>query len=294
MQDIVNGKYDPIRRAIQKIIQEYSTLCIIKSAAGMGKSTMIQQELKGEDYVEIKGDISEAYLYRILYEHNGKIIWFSDLASILTIKTLNLFKAATETSGDRMICKGNYSTVQEDMPDEFQCNSSFIFDFNTLHSNSKKFKIDFEALKSRGDYIELVFSREDLERILFKVAKAGWQMAVTRFLLENFDYFGAGALNLRTQYKAFKTYQYALKNKRDWKEEIKSELEQYRTEERKIVYSLIGDSKVRMVDFKKLMIRAGYVKSMETARRRALQLLELGEIKKVSKEAMNPEIQIVS
>jgi hypothetical protein len=293
IEKVVNGKYEPIRRAIEKIIQGYSNLCMIKSPAGLGKSTVIEQELKGKNYVRINGDISEAYLYRILYENNGKIIWFNDLANLLSsVRTIGIFKAATETKSERSVSKGNYSTQQEDLPDSFICQSALIFDFNTLYSNSKKVKIEFETLKSRGDYIELVFSKEDLERIFMKVAKNKWQRKVTKFLLENIDYFGQEALNLRTQYKAFKTYQYAIKNKKDWKKEVKSELEQYRTEERKLVYQLIGDAKIKMADFKRLLIKAGYAKTMETARRRTLHLLELGEIKKVSEDGINPEIQI--
>ena len=79
---------------------------------------LIQNKAK---YTEICGDITEAYLYRLLFEHNGDIIWFRDIVRLLRgMNSINLLKSATETETERLLTKNSYSKAQSDLPKYLQ------------------------------------------------------------------------------------------------------------------------------------------------------------------------------
>lgn len=77
--------YAPVHRAITKLCQGYSNLAFIKGRGAIGKSWNIRKILlkNKAKFKEIAGDVTEAYLYRLLYEHNEEIIWFKDVVRLL-------------------------------------------------------------------------------------------------------------------------------------------------------------------------------------------------------------------
>jgi len=279
--------YDRIIRGVTKLSQGYSNLLFVRGRGGIGKSYQIRKALiNGKaDFVEVCGEVSEAYLYRLLFENNGKIIWFKDVVKLLQgQKSINLLKSATETEEKRLISKSNYSRAQDDLPDKFICKCKFIFDYNNLIG--LQLKEDFEALVTRGDYIEMPFCNTDIQKIMKLIAKKDWEKEVTKFIINNFHQNGMIRLNLRTQWKAFKTYEYAEKNSLDWKKELKAELENI-SKIRILLYSLIGESAVRTKELKKLFLRNEIVSSLRTADRRVNEYLYLDELFKWSSEDRN-------
>ncbi len=282
--------YRPIYNAINKICQGYSNLCFIKSRPGLGKSYNIKRAFSknGIEPVEITGEVTEAYLYRLIFENNGKPIYLRDVVSVLSgMKSLNLLKSATESDSKRVLTKSNYSNVQKDMPDEFVCRSAFIFDYNSVSALSKKLRLDFEALVSRGDYIEMTFSDEDMKEIMRMISKGDKNKEkVTEFMIENFESGELFRLNLRNQYKAMQTYNYAVNNNLDWREHIIDELGNI-SEIRSILYSLIGKDKVRTSELKKILMKQGIVETQRTADRRINDWIFMDELRVVSKEKRN-------
>jgi hypothetical protein len=278
----VEKYYQPIYRAVDKVCKGYSNLLFVKGIGGIGKSFTIRRCLteNNTQYLEIAGEVTEAYLYRLLYENNGKIIWLKDVANLLNgLKSINILKAATETEEARIITKNNYSKNQDDLPDRFICKCKFIFDYNNIQNNMRD---DFEALISRGDFIEFALSKKEMEHIMRCIAKTPESKEVTEFVIKNFTGSGLVRLNLRTQWKALNTYNYALSEGRDWKEEITNELRRV-SKVRAMLYSLIGNEAVRRVDLKKLLIKHELVNSIRMADHKIKEWLFTDELYSWSK-----------
>jgi hypothetical protein len=197
-----------------------------------------------------------------LYENNGKVIWLKDISNLLSgLKSIQILKAATETEEARVLTKSNYSRQQDDLPDRFICKCKFIFDYNNIQNTLRD---DFEALISRGDFLEFTLSPKEIEHIMRQIAVTPEEKSITEFIIENFSGSGLVRMNLRTQWKAFNTYKYAIAQGRDWKMEIDAELKRV-SKVRALLYGLIGNEAVRRVDLKKLLIRHELVNSIRMA-----------------------------
>lgn len=290
----IDAYYTDINRAVSKVVQGFSNLCFIKGPGGLGKSFHIRKTLNNSKigFVEICGDVSEAYLYRLLFENNGKVIWFKDVSRLLKagIASINLLKAATETESIRLLTKSNYSRQQGDLPPRFIWNGRIIFDYNSLEG--LRFKQDFNALVTRGDYIEFSLSIEDIEHLMREIAKTEEEKETTEFLIDEYVYTGYDLLNLRTQWKAFQTRKWAVANNKDWRKEIQAELKNNQSRIRKMIYGLIGNKTIKSIELKKILIRSGVVSSLRTADRRVNEWLVLEEIFQVSQEQRNPYVAL--
>jgi len=279
--------YKPIRRGVKKMCLGYSNLLFVKSRGGVGKSYQIRRALieNHADYVEIAGDVTEAYLYRLIYENNGKILWFKDVVKLLqNLGSMNLLKGATETEVEKVLTKSNYSKDQDDLPDRFLCRAKFIFDYNNLYGT--QLAADFEALTSRGDYNDLPFSDDDMKRLMLLIAVEDWQKEVTRFVIENFEATGMVRLNLRTQWKAFQTYKFSKATGLEWEDELSGELKRM-SRTRSMLYTLIGNKAVKTAELKKLLLRQEILQTLRSADRKINEWLYLEDIWKVSEEEKN-------
>lgn len=284
----IHEYYKHIDFAIKKLLEGYSHLVFIKGRGGIGKSHRIKELLTSceEDFIEVTGDITEAYLYRLLYENNGKIIWFKDVTRLLRgLNSINILKAACETEKERLITKNSYSHQQQDLPDRFCWEGSLIFDYNEIGPLS--LKEDFEALITRGDFVEVAISTTEMKEIMQIIAKEDWKKEVTNFLIENYESKGR-LLNLRTQWKAFKTYEYAEATGKDWKQVLKQDLSKdKRTQVWSMLYTLIGNKAVRTTELTTLMLQNKVVNTARTAQRRIRTWIMMGELHKVSAEERN-------
>ena len=272
--------YYPVKTAIGKLVKGYSHLAIVKGQPGIGKSFNIRKILKTEEaaFIELSGEHTAAYLYRTLYENNGQIIWFKDLSKLLSdVRSLNLLKAANETEQVRLITKSNYSSKQVDLPNKFIWTGKMVFDYNTLAGVTKKTKEDFNALISRGSYVELVFSKEDVIKEMYKIADTDWKKEVTKHIIRNYKYNGKNPFNLRTQQHAFSTYLYSEENELNWKEELLRDMVN-ETKDQMEIYKLIGNNAVKLPELKKLLVLSEVVGSLSTARRKVKDMIEMGEL----------------
>jgi len=290
----IKRHYRSIARALEKMKLGCSHLCFVQGRPGIGKSYQIRRFLKalGMPFVEINGDVSEAYLYRLLHKHNGKVIWFKDVARLLKgLRSIELLKAACETENRRLITKMTYSEQQRDLPDHFYFSGKVVFDFNSLAG--LKFREDFEALVSRGDYIDLMFSFAEMCEIMRGVCRTDTELEITDFLISHYRYCGFNALNLRTQHLAFKTVEYARQKDLDWQEEVRQELRNQRSAVQKLLYPILGDGPARTTEVKRYLVRAEVVSTMRTADRRIHDWLELGDIYRVSNQERDFHISLV-
>ena len=259
---IHNKYYGKCINSIKKVIQGYNKILFIQGRAGCGKSYSIRKILKSENanFKELTGDITEAYLYRLLFENNGKIIWCKDLVKLFKNQaTLNILKGACESEKNCLLTKNNYSKFQDDLPDSFNCTCKFIFDFNTI--NSPNLRVDMDALISRGEFLHLQISNNEIIEIMRNIAKSEIDTMVTEFLIKELNKIPYVDINLRTQYNAIKTYHFSIKNNLDWKNELKFKLKQTSSIVTDI-YSIIGKSTITTVELKKNIIKRGIVNSL--------------------------------
>ena len=119
------------------------------------------------------------------------------------------------------------------------------------------------------------------------IAKDEWQQEVTEWVIANHEYTGKNPLNLRTQAKAFQTYQYAEVNGLDWRTEIEQELNANVSSIRGAIYELIGKGVVRTTELVKMLIRSGEVNNIRTAHNRVAEWLMIGELYAWSSEERN-------
>jgi hypothetical protein len=280
--------YKPIHRAINKLCKGYSTLVFIKGRGGIGKSRNIRRMLHKNkaDFIEVTGEVTEAFLYRLIYENNEKIIWLKDITKLLNgLGSVNLLKAATETEATRVLTKSNYSKQQADLPDRFICKAKFVFDYNNLYGQA--LREDFEALQTRGDFIEVSMCDDEVIEIMKIIASTPDEKKVTDFLINQFKNLSVVRLNLRMQQKAFQTFKYAVENELNWEEEIGHELEIV-SKTRAMLYSLIGNKAVKKSELKKLLVKQEIVSSLKAADTKINEWLYTEELFRLSDEENFP------
>jgi len=299
--------YRAIDFNIQKMKYGLLRSLFVEGRGGIGKSYNIRKSLERHGFIEITDEnkhifdmadketkekyykviagagVSDAYLYRLLYEYNYAIIWFKDVGRMLNSqKTIDHLNTATETDGKRIITNYNYSSKQIDLPEYFEFGGKIIFDYNAVN---KKNKLSFEALISRGEHIHLVMSNEQIFSVMQRIAKNNDEKEVTSYIIKNFK----NKVNLRVQQRAFNTYRLCKKLKIDWKMELKREIESMRTPKQKMIYELIGNSKIRRTELRKLMCRR-----LDMTKRRADRFLEnmldTGELRKIGTNERNYEV----
>ncbi len=288
--------YKPIYTGIEKIKLGYSILFFVKGRGGLGKSFHIEQALKeyGVEYLEIH-KLTEAIFPEILFKNHNKVIWIKDAVKIFNNATmLDLVKACCETKKEsngkympRKITIMNYSNQLRNagVPREFYFEGALVFDYNSI-IHSKHYE-DYNALLSRGEYIELIFSKEEMSNLMRKIASTSFEKEVTEFLIENYVFVGQNQFNLRTQQKAFSTAYFCKETNRDWKEGLKEELAINQTPTRCFLYQVMGKKPIKTKELKKFLLSSGYVQTMRTADRRIKEWEELEEIYKITGEERN-------
>lgn len=274
----LDGYYKSVYQAIEKLKMDFKiNLVLIRGRAGIGKTVAISNALRkfGMDYTVVN-NITDAYLFRCLFENNEKVIWLKDCANLFRSKTaLEMMKAATETEKEfRLITRMNYSKDQTDLPREFMFTGKIILDYNSMVN--LKYSEDFNALVSRGDYIELVFSKDQMGDIMNKIANEKWKKAVTKYLIGNFDF--TQRFNLRHQQKAFMDYKYAKEKKWEWKKYLSEQMNRNKSPVRSFLYQFIGDDIVKKSYLVKCLLRNQLVNTPKTAYRRITNWIETEEL----------------
>ena len=282
--------YKDLYMSIEKLIKGYSALLMIKGTAGTGKSFQINNALKknNAEFVIVR-DTTEAYLPQLLYENNGKIIWLQDCAYKLLrgVGTIEILKSISETDPKmRIVNNYNYNPQKSDIPKSFIFSGKLILDFNKIVD--LKYLDNYNALVSRSDFIELVFSRQEIVNIMNEIATEPWQKDVTEYLISVLS--DMTALNLRTQANAFRDYQFCQETKYDWKTYI---LKRATTKSPifNLLYQYMGKEPKRTTELKRWLISTQNM-SIRQAERRIKEYVEIGEL--INIEPMRERDYLVS
>lgn len=245
------------------------------------------------EYKEIQV-VTEASLPEILYKNTDKVIWFKDVIKLFNNPNcIDIIKAATETDvidGGRLISINKYSheLKKAGVPKEFVFKGSIVFDYNDL--KNARYLVDFNAMKSRGYMITLVFDKKEIAEIMRKIAVDEVSKKVTSFLIRHFK--DNESFNLRTQAKAINTARCSIESGLDWQKVLFKELSMSRTEVQEFLYEFLGDGMKPKADLIR-WIRQGriYAQSDRTARRRVDEWLSDGEIYQTPNE-YNPLVSL--
>lgn len=271
----IKGFYKPVYDTIGRLKLKSNNINLIfcKGRGGIGKSFNIRQALLENkvDYEEYQ-TVTEATLPEILYRNEDKTLWFKDVVKIFNNpNAIDIIKAATETDtvdGGRLICVNKYSheLKKAGVPRKFIFKGNIIFDYNYLeHTNYQE---DFEALKSRGYCVDLVFDYEKMCQIMRLITNSEQESKVTEFLIDNYRFVGHNAFNLRTQAKAINTYNCAIEQGINWEEALLEELKNVRSRTQEWLYQFVGEGIVKRKDLVKLIMRTGIVTTERTAYQR--------------------------
>lgn len=154
---------------------------IVTGSAGTGKSYTVMRALDEKEKIcptfskqVIKGTITPVMLFISLYEMKdaGNVLVLDDCDAVFEeVETLNLLKAATESSKRRTVSYKKMSSALETLgiPTQFTFEGTVIILSNIdLDNGSKKLAPHFEAIASRSHFVSTVFrtAREKILRII--------------------------------------------------------------------------------------------------------------------------------
>ena len=226
------------------------------------------------DFIIVR-DTTEAYLPQLLYENNGKTIWLQDIAFKLLrgVGTIEILKSITETDPKmRIVNNYNYNPEKANIPRSFIFSGKLVMDFNRIVD--MKYLENYNALVSRADFIELVFSRQEIVNIMREIAVEPWQKEVTEYLISVLS--DTNALNLRTQANAFNDYKFCIAQNIEWKEYIKRKAINH-SPVYNLLYQYMGKEPKRTTELKKWLISTQNM-TIRMAERRIKEFIEIGEL----------------
>lgn len=198
----VNEKFDSLKEFIELVQQGAITGFILGGAAGIGKTTTIQDVLMevcnkakrelfnqdqsnhynpdnppGEefkpskkvvgftDYYIVKGHITPMQLYITLMNNPDSIIVFDDCDSVFGSKeALNVLKAATDTTPVRIV---SWESSKGDMPNNFEFRGAIIIVTNERLGRNPHFR----ALVDRMHIFDMLVTTEEKVARIYSVAE---------------------------------------------------------------------------------------------------------------------------
>jgi hypothetical protein len=188
----IGNRFDILHEMTRATCEGSIRAMIVTGAAGIGKSYGVEKELERASLFDkiagrrirsevIKGAMTPIGLYQKLYQFSDKdnVLVFDDADGLFYDDlSLNLLKAALDTSKTRKICWNSESSAlrRDGIPETFNFKGSIIFITNIKFENirSKTLKDHLTALESRCHYLDLTLdtTREKLLRIR-QIANSG-------------------------------------------------------------------------------------------------------------------------
>ena len=187
---------------------------IVSGPAGLGKSYTVEQVLEeydpdGSCSTQIKGYARATGLMKQLYKYRnaGDVVVFDDADAIFYDDvSLNILKAATDSSSKRMISWMSEAKFEDDdgdiIPRRFEFKGTIIFitniDFDAMIERGHKLAPHLSALVSRAHYIDLAMKTKRDYYVRIKqvvkqgmLSKAGFtpseEVDIMQFVENNFD-----------------------------------------------------------------------------------------------------------
>lgn len=164
----INERFEFITKLVHMVAGGDSKSAIISGSGGLGKTHTVTKVLddlglnEDEDYIMVKGFTTPKSLYRLLFQHQDKIVIFDDTDSVWQNEVaVALLKSALDSYDVRKL---SWLTSHGDdgVPETFEFNGKIIF-----ISNLPLNKLN-QAVLSRALYVDVSMTpAEKIERIRF-------------------------------------------------------------------------------------------------------------------------------
>ena len=133
--------------------KQNADLMIIMSKGGYGKTTILNNVMKGTDYVYINTHSTVLKTYLTLWERRDAPVVFDDVDSIFRNQTfVSLLKALTNTSEIKEVCYNTTSKLIGNAPERFTTTSNVCILLNEFDVHNKM----LAPLLDRAFYIEFI------------------------------------------------------------------------------------------------------------------------------------------
>lgn len=177
MRERIQKRFDVMDIMAKGVIQGTIRSLIISGAPGIGKTYTLNRDLedaaasKQINYTLLNGKMSPIGMYCKLYENSSanSVLVLDDVDVFSSEDSLNLLKAALDTSETRKVCWSTASSYLDEMgiPQEFEFEGTIIFitnvDIDRELSSRSKIAPHLDALVSRSVYLDLgVHTNEEI------------------------------------------------------------------------------------------------------------------------------------
>ncbi|MBI3051033.1 hypothetical protein HYY74_01105 [Candidatus Woesearchaeota archaeon] len=217
--------YEKLGVFIDRWVAGAIDLLIIESPAGLGKSTLVSQKLKGVPHLAVNSHITPLECHKRLYEYKDELVWFDDVSLLLSNRIqVSILKQVAETQPVKTICYYTTSELLEDVPMKFRTSSRVLISCNSIEASNQH----IEAIKDRGFFIRFLPRRQEVISKLREIAES-YSYLESEEKAEVLQLILASAhhcknLTLRTLVKGFQLYQYYKLTGIDWKTDLLAEM----------------------------------------------------------------------
>lgn len=173
--------YGTLQRLTRMVAGGYTNILLLDAPGGLGKTYNVCKVLNEQadegvirGFSHQSGFTTPVELYKSLHDaRHGDVLFLDDMSGIAgSTKSVNMLKAATDTSGDENWVEYKSSqeiyddVTGEPLPGSFIFRGKIVMSFNETPDNKH-----FDALRDRGQDYLLNFSYEERIRIIEEVAK---------------------------------------------------------------------------------------------------------------------------
>lgn len=216
---------------VRMVARKLSHGLFVAGPGGLGKSRTISRTLaeEGVNPILLNSHVTPLSFYSTMFHHRtDRVIWLDDCDSCYSnMAILGLLRSALWGQGERIV---TYTSTQlEGIPNRFAFSSRIVFCANSIPKRNEAFK----AVLSRVDVFELTASNDEILEQMRSLATNGFGSLTSDQCLEVVEFIakagGSRTLSMRLYEPSLKKVEYAAEAGIDWRELVRSQLDQIGT-----------------------------------------------------------------
>lgn len=217
--------YDRLNVFLDRWITGAIDLLIIESGAGLAKTSLARERLKGIPHLAINSHVTPLEMYKQLYKHKDELVWFDDVTLLLFNPIqVSLLKQVCDTHKTKILSYFTTSDLIEDVPNKFFTESRVLITCNSIEA----YNPHILAIKDRGFFLRFEPTREEILAKMREVTK-NYPLLTENEKLEVLNFIeqhskNVRKLSLRFLVKGFQLYNYWKLKGVDWQEDLLKEL----------------------------------------------------------------------
>jgi len=208
--------YTELKEFFEMFKKHNADLLIIMSRAGLGKTTILKNIMKEEEFTYINTHSTPLKTYLDLYDKRDCCVIFDDLGDILQNNIMvSMLKSLAETSPIKELHYNTTSKLIGNAPEEFKTTSNTCILLNEFDVRNKT----LAPLLDRAFYIEFAPDKKEILLKIKEIAKSqsisNKEKCVLKFIEKNYEKIEN--LSLRTYIKALQLFR---DNPNKWREKF--------------------------------------------------------------------------